>query len=79
MCSSDLSMSGGIGHPRVYGTLVPVPVAGDATSVSAGSLGGCAALRAGGAVCWGYDVDGGLGAGSDARLSATPVPVVFTP
>jgi hypothetical protein len=59
-------------------SLVPVPVAGLASGVTAVSVGGttACALTAGGAVeCWGDNAYGALGNDSDAGSSPVPVPV----
>ncbi len=71
----------GIGSSTVYGTLAPrvisaVP-AGTAKAVDMSSAGGCVILVAGGASCWGWNGDGGLGAASSVSFSRTPLTVAF--
>ena len=68
---------GELGNDSSTNSLVPVPVTGltsGVTAVSAGSLSACAITAAGGVECWGYDADGELGNNSTTN-SLVPVPV----
>ena len=76
-CWGD-NYSGQLGDGTTTDRLTPVDVAGlssDVWMLSAGSRHICALLDTGGAVCWGYNLWGGLGNGS-AATSTAPVDVL---
>lgn len=68
---------GTLGNGDIVSSLVPVQVSGlttGATLVTAGSQHSCAAVSGGGVRCWGQNLFGALGDGSDSD-SLVPVPV----
>ncbi len=68
----------GNGAPFQSSVLTPMAVQTEAvfTHVSAGSYHSCALTAAGAVYCWGRNVDGQLGHGSDVTLSPVPVRVL---
>ena len=69
--------NGQLGNGTVTNSLIPVPVTGltsGVTAISAGKTTACAVTAGGGVKCWGYGVDGELGNGATGN-SNIPVQV----
>ena len=75
---NDANGQAGDGAPFQGKVLTPVAVQTEAvfTRISAGGYHSCALTAAGALYCWGRNVEGQLGHGSDVELSPVPVRVL---